>query len=252
MRVRVDFGRIVPGILLFVFAIALLVVLAAVALVSFFFSFDPFWSGVMTAALQLTLVPAVLIAVAVVTMLTGVSWWGGGWLSGIARARARKDRLRISERVGEIVGVVISLIIVAFFYENQVRGVAFFTEAFGPNEQLFFYGPLFTGIVLSIARAVYGRRNGIRPFDSLNMVFLAVSAFWLLSIFPFDFTHLKDLFPSAIQILIGWVTNDIGRLLFFLAGVIASASFVYTLVLYTVVRDQLLSLRAGAVTSPVL
>lgn len=253
MRIRIDFGRIVPGVLLFILAIVLLVALAAVALLSFLFSFEPLWAAVMSAALQLTLVPAVLIVVSLVVILTGVSWWGGGgWFSGVARARARKDRLRLSERVGEIVGVVITLIIFAFFYENQLRGVAFFGQPFGSWEQLFFYGPLFTGAVLSVARAVYGRRNGIRPLDSLNMAFLAVSAFWLFTVFPFDFTHVGDLFPTAIQFLFAWVSNDIGRFLFFLAGMAASASFVYDLVLYAAVRGQLLAMGAGATPRTIL
>lgn len=242
MRVRLDFGRIVPGVVLVLLALAMLAVLVLIAAISFLFSFVPFWAGVLQFTLQLTLVPAVLIVVGVVIALTGASWWGKGgegWLSGIAKARAGEDRLRISARVGEVIGVFISLIIIAFLYENQVRGVEFFAPNFGGTEQLFFYGPLVSGIVLSLARAVYGRRNGIRPFDSLNMAFLAIAAFALLAEFPFDFTHLGDMFPSQLQILFGWVSNDVGRILFFIAGLVAAASFVYTFTLYAAVRQQM-------------
>lgn len=135
------------------------------------------------------------------------------------------------------------MLVLLFLYENQLRGVAFFTASFGAAEQFFFYGPLITGMVLSLARALNGRRNGIRPFDSLNALFLAAAAFWLLSVFPFDFRHFADMFPTSVKFLFEWLTNDIGRFLFFIAGFFAVINFAYTAFLYFVVRGQLLRLR---------
>lgn len=230
-----------PGLVLFLVGLVLLVILALVAVVAFLFSFAAGSGSVLAAALELTAVPALLIAAGVVTILTGVSWWrgGDGWFSGVARARALEDRIRVGQRVGEVVGVVISLIVFFFLYENQLRGVAFFTSGFGFQAEIYFYGPLFTGMILSLARAVRGRRNAIRPLDALNALFLVVAASWLLSAFPFDFSHFGDMFPASIQFLFWWLGNDIGRLFLILAAIGSSINFIYTTVVYISVRHHL-------------
>ena len=152
-----------------------------------------------------------------------------------------RDRMRAGERVGEVFGAVIALVVFLFLYGNQVRGVAFFAPSFGTLAEFYFYGPLFTGVVLSLTRAMYGRRNAVRPFDCLNMLFLAVAAFWLLSDFPFDFSSFGTLFPSSIQSAFGWLNNDIGRVPFALAGVFSLINMVYTAILYSAVRGHLRS-----------
>jgi hypothetical protein len=242
LRVRVDFGLLLPGIILFIIGGVLLLVFLLIAVVAFLFSFIAFWSGALSTILWLIVIPVILMIAGGVTALSGVSWWGRGgegWFSGIARARAKMDRLRLSARVGELIGVVVSLIVFFFLYENQLRGAAFFTTNFGSTAEFLFYGPLLTGMLLSLARAFYWRRNAIRPFDSLNALFLAYSAFWLLSAFPFDFTHLADMFPTQLQFLFGWLNNDIGRVLFALAGIASLANFVYSFLLYVNVRNQM-------------
>jgi hypothetical protein len=246
LKFRIDFGRVFPGLLLLLSGLVLLVILVLIAAVAFLFSFVSGAEVVLEAALDLMLLPAFLIAAGIIAILTGVSWWGKGgvgWFSGIARARALEDRMKISARVGEVVGVVISVIIFLFLYENQLRGVPFFTSGFGDLAQLLFYGPLFTGMALSLARAAYGRRNDLRPLDAANELFLAVAAFWLLSIFPFDFGHFGDMFPGSIQFIFGLLTNEVGKFLFVIAGVGALINSVYTLSLYTGVRGQLLDLQ---------
>lgn len=251
MKVKIDFGRVLPGLVLVVAGLVLIAILAIVAAIAFLFSFVSGLGGVAADALELMLIPALLIAVGVITVVTGVSWWGkvgDSWFSGWAGRRATKDRLRISERTGELFGAVITVIVFLFLYGNQLRGAAFFTSSFGGPAQLFFYGPLLAGVILSFARAVYGRRNAIRPFDCLNMLFLAVAAFWLLSAFPFDFAHFGGMFPSQIQFMFGWLNNDIGRVLFVLAGVVSLINVVYTAALYSAVRGQL-EPRNGAPTT---
>ncbi|HEV2226323.1 MAG TPA: hypothetical protein VGR56_05900 [Nitrososphaerales archaeon] len=245
MKFRIDFGRVFPGLVILFAGFVLLAVLALVAVVAFLFSFL-LGAAVLGVTLELMLIPAVLIAAGVVTTLTGVSWWGiggDGWFSRIVRKRAKGDGLGLGARVGELIGVAISLIIFLFLYENQVRGVAFFTSTFDGTAQFFFYAPLFTGMALSFARAVYGHRNGVRPFDSFNALFLTAAAFWLLSVFPFDFTHLGDMFPASIQFLFGWIGNWVGQVLFILAGVASLINFMYTGVLYGSVRSQLMAIK---------
>lgn len=84
-------------------------------------------------------------------------------------------------------------------------------------------------------------RNGLGPFDALNALFLAVAAFWLLNVWPFDFTRLGDLFPSTIQFMFAWLRNWMGQGLFLLAGVASLFNFVYTSALYASVRGELAS-----------
>lgn len=247
MKVKIDFGRILPGLLLIVAGLVLIAIFLIVAVVAFLFSFVSGFGGVAAAALELMLLPALLIAVGVIAVVTGVSWWGRAgdtWFAGWAGRRAMKDRLRIPERTGELIGVVIAIVIFLFLYENQLRGAAFFTSSFGGLAQFFFYGPLFTGMILSFGRAMYGRRNAVRPFDCMNMLFLAISAFWLLSSFPFDFAQFGGMFPSEIQFVFGWLTNDIGRALLTLAGLLSLVNMVYTGFLYAAVRGQLRPPRA--------
>ena len=246
MKFRIDFGRVFPGLLLLISGLLLIVVLMLVALVAFLFSFLAGSEEALGIALELMLVPVVLIAAGVIAILTGVSWrgkGGAGRFSGIARARAARDRIRLSGRVGEIVGIVFSVIVFLFLYENQLRGVAFFASTFGSTAQFFFYAPLFIGMALSLARALHGRRNAIKPFDALNALFVAVAAFWLLSVFPFDFTRFGDMFPVSIQVLFGWITNGVGRALFTLAGIASVLKFFYTVILYLAVRGKLLIIK---------
>lgn len=252
MKIKIDFGRVFPGIVLFLVGLVLLVVLALVALVAFLFSFLAGSGAVLEAILELAIVPALLIAAGIVTILTGISWWGGGggWLSGVARAKALEDHMRISSRVGEVVGAIISLIVFFFLYENQLRGVAFFTPSFGSQASIYFYGPLFTGIILSLARAVLGYRNKVRPFDAMNALFLVVAALWLLAVFPFDFAHFGDMFPSPIQFLFGWLSNPIGRFLFILGAIGSSINFVYTTALYTSLRHHTHVMRTPTESPP--
>jgi len=242
LKTKIDFGRVLPGLLLVVAGLILLAVLLLVAAVAFLFSFISGVGGVVTLAFELMLIPVVLIAAGIVTIVSGVTWWGPGiegWFSGWAAQRAQKDRMRLSQRVGEIVGIFIALIIFLFLYENQLRGAAFFTSSFGSLAQFYFYAPLFTGMILSFARAAYGRRNPMRPFDCLNDLFLAVAAFWLFSAFPFDFSRFGEMFPSPIQFIFGWLNNDIGHILLAFAGIVSLINSVYTLFLYSVVRGQL-------------
>ena len=100
-------------------------------------------------------------------------------------------------------------------------------------------------MILSFLRAINGRRNAIRPLDCLNMLFLAVAAFWLLSAFPFDFTQFGGMFPSGVQFVFGWLNDDIGRVLFTLAGLVSLVNVAYTGFLYSAVRGQLEPRRAG-------
>ena len=82
-------------------------------------------------------------------------------------------------------------------HREPAEGNRFFLSRFGPLEELAFYGTWLVGAFVSIARAAYGRKNAVRPLVILQSGVLVVSAFWLLSVFPFDFSHLPDLLPQS-------------------------------------------------------
>jgi hypothetical protein len=245
----VDFGRILPGLLLVLLGVGLFAFWLVLVFISFFSFFFPALHWVFYFALDVLVASLALVGIGVLVMLTGLSgWWSSqapvpesGWAGGFAWRRAKKDRLRIGERVGELFGLFVSGLVLLFFYENQVQHTGFFTPGFGPTEQALFYGPWFFGAFVSLARVAYGRRNAIRPLDVVQALLTAVAAFWLLSVFPFDFAHLPDLLPKAIRFMFLWVSNDIGALVLVLAGIGSAVSAVYTSVLYLVVRSHLSS-----------
>lgn len=132
------------------------------------------------------------------------------------RVRAPKPKtdrefLTPSQRFGELVAMFVMCLFIAYFVYHQVAETGFFTTAFGPPAMFFFYGPLLLALLAPMTRAVVGRRNPARPLEVITDVFLAIAAAWLLIIFPFDFTRLADALPSGIRFLLGWVNNDIGR-----------------------------------------
>jgi hypothetical protein len=149
--------------------------------------------------------------------------------------------MKVSDRVGEFIGILISLLVLDYFYQSQVLATGFFTSAFGQSEQLAFYGPMILGIAVSFVRGTYGRKNAVRPLQSFQGAVIAVTAFWLLDKFPFEFTHLTALLPSFIQVLFWWVSNPVGQLLFFLAGIGGLVSMVVHALRYSSVRGRLAS-----------
>lgn len=147
-----------------------------------------------------------------------------------------RDRLKPSERFGEFIGVVITLLVLYYFYESQVLATGLFTAAFGPTEQLAFYGPFVLGMVISLVRGVYGRKHTVRPLQSLQGAALAVASMWLLYTFPFEFTHLTALLPHPLQVPFWWISNPVGQLLLVLGIIGGLVSMVSHAVMYATGR----------------
>ncbi len=246
MTVKVDFGRILPGLVVFLAGAVLLVLWVLLAFFSFFLYFIPELHGGFYFALDVLVASLVLMGSGVLIMITGASGWRetaveSSRLDGLVERRAEKDRMRIGERLGEVVGVFVSLLILLFFVENQARGTGFFTPAFKLPEQVLFYGPAAFGMLVGLARAVYGRRNAIRPLEIVQAAFLLTAAFWLYSVFPFNFAHFTDLLPGAVRPALFWTTDGVASIVLLLAGIGSLANLVYTSVLYATVRAQLLA-----------
>ncbi|MCI0713563.1 MAG: hypothetical protein L0154_25630 [Chloroflexi bacterium] len=123
-----------------------------------------------------------------------------------------KDALDVAQRVGELVGVVAMLLLLAFFIYHQTTDTGFFTSKFGTFEQFLLYGPLLLSFPAPIIRALTGHRNPARPIEAFNSLFLALAAVWYLKGFPFNFEHLADPLPDSIKFVLSWVNNDIGKI----------------------------------------
>jgi len=237
MRIRIDLGLILPGVLIFLIGLAIFALWFVLAIVSFFLFFIPALHGIFYFVLDLLLASLALMVVGAVVALSGArGWWGGAWSGRYAERLAPSDRMRTSERVGEFFGIVVSLLVLLYFFESQVRGTGFFTPDFRLPEQIAFYGPMVFGMFVSLVRGTYGRKNAVRPLQALQGALIAASAFWLLYVFPFEFTHLTALLPSFIQTPFWWFSNPIGQLLFLLAGIGGVIGMVTNAVRYSPAR----------------
>lgn len=243
MPVRIDVGRLFPGLVVLLIGVALFVLWLILVFVSFFAFFVPELRGIFYLGLDILVASIVLMLSGGLLMLFGVSGWrradqSGWWSGGHVTRRVEKDRMTAGDRGGEVFGVFVSLLLLLFFAENQAQDTGFFTSSFGPVEAALFYGTWAVGAAVSLARAVYGRRNAIRPFDAFDGALLAITAFWLLSVFPFDFSHFPDLIPSQVRFLFSWISNPIGAVFLVLGGIGGLASMFYNAVMYVVVRSR--------------
>jgi len=161
------------------------------------------------------------------------------WFARHAEAEAKKDIIPYSERVGNIVGVVVGLLVVWYFVAHQTGSTGFFTSKFDTLEMLLFYGSLIYGIVSTALKGLFGRKNLVRLFDVFGAILGAVAIAWLFVVFPFDFAYLADVLPSFLRFLLQWISNDIARVLMVLGIIAAPIVAIYTAIIYVFVRREL-------------
>ena len=125
--------------------------------------------------------------------------------------KGEREVLTTPQRIGEGVTIVVLLLMAGFFRLHQSMDTGFFTADFGPTAMLCLYGPIAVALIPPAIRALGGRRNPARLFEAAANLSLALGSLWLLRVFPFDFTHLADVFPAPMRFGLAWMTNDIGR-----------------------------------------
>lgn len=163
----------------------------------------------------------------------------GGWFDRHATTEAAKDRLRPSDRGGQIVGVVISLLVAVYFLDLYTSGSGFFTSEFSTADAVLFFGIAFLGVIPSLARAILGRKNITRPLDIILSISILISTIWFLYTFPFDFSHLADSLPSSLQFLLSWISDNIAKALMVIAIIASIFIILYTTLLFLAVRRKL-------------
>jgi hypothetical protein len=161
-----------------------------------------------------------------------------------AEKEAQRDHMKLSERGGEIIGIIAIVLIALFFYAHQAWSTGFFTSSFGPTEAFLLYGSILVGMTGPITRLATGRRNVARPPEMLASMFWIASSAWLLTVFPFNFAHLGDVLPADfLRFLVGWITNDFGRAIFIIGILGGIVSIAFNAMLYIRVRRLLRSDR---------
>jgi len=144
------------------------------------------------------------------------------WFDRRAEAEAKKDIIPYSERVGNIVGVVVILLVVLYFLE-----------------MLLFYVSLMFGIVTTALRGLFGHKNLARLFDIFGLILATVAIAWLFVVFPFEFAYFANVLPDFLRFLLQWISNDIARVLMVLGIIVTPVMAVYTAIVYVLVRREL-------------
>jgi len=162
------------------------------------------------------------------------------WFARQVEGEAKKDRLLFSDRAGNGVAVFAILLVLLFFVVHQTSSTGFFTSKFGPTETFLFYVSILLAAVGAAAKVVVGRKNMLRPFDTLQDGFGVVAFVWLFVVFPFDFSHLADVLPNFLRFLLLWISNDVAKVLMAIAIIAAPVLTVYTAVLYVFVHREML------------
>ena len=161
------------------------------------------------------------------------------WFVRHVKAEAKKDTMPYSDRVGNVVAVVVIILVTLYFVAHQMWSTGFFTSKFGSLEMFLFYGVLIYQIVPTALKALFGRKNFARLFEIFGSVLGTVVLAWLFVVFPFDFAYFADVLPSFLRILLQWISNDIVRVLMVLGIIAAPVMAIYSAILYVFVRREL-------------
>ncbi len=145
--------------------------------------------------------------------------------------KTQNETLTSSQRWAGLATLGAMLVLFGFFASHQLANTGFFTPQFGSFEMLALYGPILISFAAPIVRAVSGRQNPARPFEAATSVSLAIGSLWLAIVFPFNFSHLSDVLPSAIRFVFSWINNDLGRIVLILQvllGVVVAPLTIFT------------------------
>ena len=156
------------------------------------------------------------------------------WFS---RAKADADKgIPTDERLSSAAIAVFSIVMVVFFVSHQTQSTGFFTAEFGALEQFLFYGYWVVWMTTATLEGILGLRLLSRLFDVFGGIeFLFISTVVLLIIFPFDFQYLADVLPESLRFLLGWISDDIARVVMVLGAIGLLFATVYSPIAYKLV-----------------
>lgn len=161
------------------------------------------------------------------------------WIRNQAEKEAKKDVLPFPERVGQLVGIGILIIVIVFFIIHQTRPTGFFTEGFGDFGAVLLFVLLVLGMFAPLARAFFGRKNLARPIDAFVTAVSVVGAIYFLARFTFDFSHFADPLPGALEFLLSWISATFAKFILVIGIVTGPVFVVYHTIMYFAVKDRL-------------
>lgn len=153
---------------------------------------------------------------------------------------AKRDRLKSSDRAGNVIGSICALAFALYFAVLYDSGSKFFASDITDVELALFFWVAFYGIVPSLMRAIMGKKNVTRPLEVVVSISTLIALALYLSSFPFDFNHLGDSLPGSLEFLVSWIDNGIARFAMWLAVIVSVVMIPYTIVLYFGVRNKLM------------
>jgi tetrahydromethanopterin S-methyltransferase subunit F len=153
---------------------------------------------------------------------------------------AKKDRLKSSDRAGNVIGAICTLVFALYFVVLYNSGSEFFASDITNVELTLFFWVVFYGIAPSLMKAILGKKNVTRPLEVIVSLSTLIALALYLSSFPFDFNHLGDSLPESLEFLVSWIDNGIARFAMWLGVIVSVVMIPYTLMLYFGVRKKLM------------
>jgi len=167
------------------------------------------------------------------------------WLS---RAKAEADKgIPRGERGFGIALIVINILMILYFATHQMWSTGFFTESFGTLEMFFIYGYSVFWIISAGLEGILGLRLLSRLFDVFGgVIFGGICIIWLLAVFPFEFSHFAEVLPDSIRFLLGWISNDIARVIMVLGIIIHLGAAIYCPIAYKFVDKKIFKRKTNS------
>jgi hypothetical protein len=151
-----------------------------------------------------------------------------------------RDVLRSADRIVQLVGVILTLVVISFLALHWTGDTGFYTSEFTEPEALILLVPLLYGALPNLIRVIVGRKNVVRPLDALGILFFLLSALYFLSNFHFDMTHFADPLPGVLRFLIDWIDEGWARILLVIGVLGGTFGLFWTLLTYIRVRELLM------------
>ncbi len=163
------------------------------------------------------------------------------------RARtAAAEEIPVNERIFGALIVAINFALVMFFSLHEIQDTGFFTTTFRLTEMILLYGSLGCWMITAVLESFLGLRLASRLFDVFfGIPFIAVAWIWQSVTFPFDFAYFADVLPASLQVLAGWITEGIARVVMVIFGIAMGAMIVYSPVAYGFVDKKPKKVQSG-------
>jgi energy-coupling factor transporter transmembrane protein EcfT len=160
-----------------------------------------------------------------------LSWMPGGNMQS-AGPKSGGNTLTSARRLSSIFSVGLTILLLIFFGIHQKDHTGFFTSKFGSPEMVALYLPILISLMAPIMRIAMGTLDPARLVEAFSDLCLGAGSLWLRLTFPFDFTHIAEVFPPTIQVGFGWLNDNVGRFILLLQIIIAFISAFATVVSY--------------------